>query len=106
MDLTSYLKEGHFQRDVETLLEPHNKWKWELLYHASGKRDPNIITEFQQKMLVEWIPTIRGFKEAGVAGVGGVSVDIPSEPISNDGDFVDANPLNYRTLQHHKDKQS
>lgn len=61
MDLNQYIREGHFKLEIETL---HTRpEKWELLYHASGRRDVNLVTEFQKKMLVEWIPTIQSYPE-------------------------------------------
>ena len=62
MDLTTYLREGHFKREIETLM--YYPQKWELIYHASGNRDINLVKEFQQKMLVEWIPSITHYESS------------------------------------------
>jgi hypothetical protein len=62
MDLTTYLREGHFQREIETLMDYPQKW--ELIYHVSGKRDITLVKEFQHKMLVEWIPSIKNYESS------------------------------------------
>ena len=63
MDLTTYLCEGHFEREMETLMEHPEKHGLIYLAHG-GKKDINLVKEFQQKMLVEYIPTIKTYASA------------------------------------------
>ena len=68
MDLTTYLRDGHFEREIQTLMEHPEKHG--LIYLASGGvKDINLVKEFQQKMLLDYIPTLKasfGDKYGGV----------------------------------------
>lgn len=58
MDLSSYIREGHFERDVKEMT--HSTKYHNLIFHACGRRDINAIKEFQTSV-IEWLPTIRSY---------------------------------------------
>jgi hypothetical protein len=58
MDLTTYIKEGHFEREVRAMT--HDTKYHNLIYHASGRSDINAVKEFQRSV-IEWLPTIKNY---------------------------------------------
>ena len=58
MDLTTYIRDGHFEREVKEM--SHDTKYHALIYHAVGRKDINAIKEFQRSV-VEWLPTIRSY---------------------------------------------
>ena len=58
MDLTTYIREGHFEREVKEMT--YNTKYHNLIYHASGRKDPTVIKEFQ-KSVIDWIATIKSY---------------------------------------------
>lgn len=79
MDLTTYIREGHFRLEIETLLD--NPSKWPLIYYASGRVDKNenLIREFRHRTLVEFFPTLQSYSP-------------PSASKSHDAGYGDATP--------------
>lgn len=60
MDLTTYIQDGHFEREVEEM--SHNTKYHNLIYHASGRYDINAVKDFQRSV-IQWLPTIKNYSD-------------------------------------------
>jgi hypothetical protein len=98
MDLTTFIKEGHFEREVAEM--SYNTKYHNLIYHACGRRDINAVKEFQRSV-VEWIsPALLVLSPEGtIPTIKNYSSEKKSDASHSSDDKIDFHTL----LSPHKD---